>query len=106
MANGGEIKLRGPYATDCGMVALWDPASFQNVTDFDTWEPELVEDEDIERHIKVGAFVPLYIHSDGCFEVEVRVGGPGAFAVLSDRERQYLGPTSQAYLFRSQGALC
>ena len=38
-------------ATDAGMFGLWAPAAFGDIVDYDTWESELLEDEDIVRHI-------------------------------------------------------
>ena len=98
-----STSLRGVFATDAGMLALWDRQNFQAITDYETWEPELLEDEDIQRHILAGAYVPLYIHSDGAFGCEVRVGDTSAPAVLSTREQEYRFMTSQPYLFRSPG---
>ena len=53
--------LQGVFATDAGMLALWDRQNFQGITDYETWESELLEDEDIQHHIVAGAYVPLYI---------------------------------------------
>lgn len=87
------------------MFGVWDSRHFSNINDYDAWETELLEDEDIERHIIAGHFVPINIHSDGVFEFEVRVGETGAPGSLSAREKQYLTVSSEAYLFRSTGEL-
>ena len=98
--------LRGAYVTDAGMLALWIPTAFQGVTDYDTWERELLDNDDIQRHIRLGAFVPININSDGCFEVEVRVGAVGNRSVINERERKFLFVTSEPYLLRSQSKVC
>ena len=98
-----STSLRGVFATDAGMPALWDRQDFEGITGYETWEPELLEDEDIQRHILAGAYVPLYIRSDGAFGCEVRVGDTSSPAVLSTREQEYHFMTSQPYLFSSPG---
>jgi len=60
--------LRRVFATDSGMVAVWQPEQFHGIVDYDTWERELLEDADISRHIQNGAFVPLNVHADGAYE--------------------------------------
>ena len=98
--------LRQAFATDAGIHCLWNDTAFSGVNDYDTWEKELLDDADIERHIRAGDFVPLYIHSDGVVEIQVRVGSVEAPAVLSAREAKYLAVASEPYLFRSRGRLC
>lgn len=88
------------------MHCLWSDAAFSEVHDYDAWEKELLDDADIERHIRAGDFVPIYIHSDGVAEIEVRIGNVAVPAALSDREAKYLTVVSEAYLFRSRGSLC
>ena len=95
-------QLCRAFATASGMLALWEPHHFDGITDYDTWEPELLEDTDISRHIQQGAFVPINIHADGAFQCAVRVGTAGSPAVLSERERRYLVVSSEPYLFRSR----
>jgi hypothetical protein len=99
-------RIRGTYMTNSGMTCLWNPAAFIDVMDYDTWEAELLEDEDIRRHIRAGAFVPINIQSDGVYEIEVRVGTAADPAVLSEREAKYEFVASEPYLFRSTGRLC
>jgi len=92
--------ISGTFATDAGMLALWNGECFDGVVDYETWEQELLEDADIERYIRAGAFVPIYINSDGAFECVVRAADESGPACLSAREQQYQFMTSQSYLFR------
>jgi hypothetical protein len=91
--------------TDAGMFALWDREAFLGAVDYDSWEAELVEDEDIQRHIHAGHLVPIGIHSDGAFGFAARVGSVDAPAVPSERERRYLTVSSEPYRVRSPGRL-
>lgn len=93
-------------ATDAGMLALWDPAHFADVVDYDTWDQQLCEPEDVERHIRAEALVPLDIESDGCWGVLVRVGTWQQPARLTDHESEYRLVTSEPYAYRSEGATC
>lgn len=99
-------QLRKTFATDSGMLAIWDHLHFPNVVDYDTWEAQLLEDVDIAKHIDAGAFVPLYIHADGAFECDLRIGTTDVPAILTERENKYLLVLSEPYLFRSTGTLC
>ncbi|MFD4231230.1 hypothetical protein [Streptomyces sp. NPDC058545] len=90
-------------ATDAGMLALWAPQHFTDIVDYDTWDPQLGEDEDVERHIRTGALVPINIRSDGAFGVLVRIGGVGLLAQLTERESRHRLVTSDAYLLHSSG---
>ena len=101
-----STHLRGAFGTGCGMLALWSQPHFQGITDHETWERELLEDRDIGRQMRAGAFVPLDIHSDGLFECEVRVGDLLSPEIISPREKQYLFAAAEPYLFRSQGEAC
>jgi hypothetical protein len=94
---------RAPLVTDNGMWAVWDHARFAHVTSYETWEPELLEDADLLRHIEAGALVPIGIGGDGSFEFEVRVGSARAPAELSDRERRYLTVSSEPYRLVTAG---
>jgi hypothetical protein len=100
--------LGGVYATDSGMLCVWNPDPFASVVDYDTWEPELCEDEDILRHIKAGSLVPVGIHHglDGAFGVHLRVGDAEQPAELTEREAEYILGQSEPYRFRSTGRLC
>jgi hypothetical protein len=85
------------------MLVLWDPRRFEDVVDHETWEDELLEDEDIVRHIRAGSLVPLHVDGDGAFGVLVRVGTASAPATLTERERGHQLAASQPYLFVSGG---
>ncbi|MFD5323494.1 hypothetical protein [Streptomyces sp. NPDC127092] len=89
--------------TDAGMLVLWDSQRFEAVIDDDTWEDELLEDEDIVRHIQAGALVPLNVGGDGAFGVLVRSGTAAAPAGLTERETAHQLVASQPYLFVSRG---
>lgn len=97
---------RSTYSTDAGMHCVWDQSAFSSVSDYDSWERELLEDKDIERQIRAGSFVPLNIGSDGLMDIEIRVGTATSPAELNARETQYLIVRSEPYLLRSQGAIC
>ena len=90
------------FHTDSGMLALWDYSTYQHIEDYDTWEPEFVEDDDIARNIKNATYVPINIQSDGVFCVEVKFQEA---AQLSEREQNYLMVTSQPYLLRTDGKI-
>jgi hypothetical protein len=94
------MEWSGTIWTDSGMCALWDPASFPGIVDYDSWDAALGEDDRIARHIEAGAFVPVNIRSDGAFGALVRVG---ELAGLTDRETRYLFLASEPYLFVSSG---
>lgn len=90
-------------ATDAGMRALWNPARFTGITDYETWENALLEDDDITQRIRAGELVPVYIGSDGAFQFLVRIGTASQAPALTSRERQYLLVSSQPYLYLSDG---
>ncbi|MET9415354.1 hypothetical protein ABZY03_14455 [Streptomyces klenkii] len=96
-------EVPATVATDAGMLVLWDSQRFEAVVDYDTWEDELLEDEDIARHIQAGALVPLNVSSDGAFGVLVRSGTAASPAGLTERETAHLLVASQPYLFVSRG---
>ncbi|MER5401237.1 hypothetical protein [Streptomyces sp. NPDC002599] len=97
------VETVSTVATDAGMLALWDPRCFTGIVDYDTWDPQLGEDEDVERHIRIGALVPINIRSDGAFGVLVRTGEVGLPARLTERESRHRLVTSDAYLLHSSG---
>jgi len=101
-----ENKIRKTLATGSGIHCLWNPSYFSSITDYDSWEKELLEDEDILRSIKSGNFVPININSDGVFEFEVRVGTSELFQELSKREKKYLTISSEKYRYVSNGLAC
>ena len=94
-------QLRADLATDSGMLCVWDAQPFSGITDYDSWEKELCEDEDIIRHIQAGHFVPLNL-GDGAFAVELRQGSPDS---MNEREREYLLVPSRPYLLNSTGRI-
>jgi hypothetical protein len=106
MQVGISTSLRGTYVTNSGMLALWDPKHFAGIASYETWEAEMLEEDDIARHIEQGAYVPINIRSDVAFECEVRVGNENMPDELSPRESEYLAATSQPYLYRSHGNAC
>ena len=89
------------FQTDSGMLCIWDYNSFKHINDYDSWDKELCEDEDIQKHINSSKFVPLNL-GDGAFDVEIRFTEPS----FSDREREYLLVPSQPYKIVSDGQLC
>lgn len=93
------MEFSDTVATGAGMFGLWSPPSFRGVVDYGTWEAELLEDEDIGRHIRAGAFVPVNIHSDGAFQFLIRIGSVTLPAELTAREREFLVVSSEQYLF-------
>lgn len=97
------VEAVATVATDAGMLALWDPKRFTGIVDYDTWDAQLGEDEDIERHIRTGALAPINIRSDGAFGVVVRIGGVDQPAQLTERETRHCLVTSDAYLLQSSG---
>jgi hypothetical protein len=91
-------------ATDAGMHALWNPARFTGITDYQTWEDALLEDDDITEHVRAGELVPINIGSDGAFQFLVRIGTPDQAPALTSREKQHLLASSQPYLYLSDGS--
>jgi hypothetical protein len=95
--------VSGVVRTDAGMCALWSPASFHRVTDYGTWERELLDDGDIARHVRAGTVVPINIGSDGAFAVRVRASSGPENAVPTEREARFVLASSEPYLFETQG---
>lgn len=91
-------------ATGAGMHALWNPAGFTGITNYQTWEGALLEDDDITKRVRAGELVPINIGGDGAFQFLARVGTADHASALTSRERQYLAASSQAYLYRSGGS--
>lgn len=94
------IEIKALVRSDSGMLALWDAEPFADVVDYESWEPELCLDEDIQRHVEAGDLVPIDIGSDGAFEVLVRYGTEPA---LTEREAEHLLVSSEPYLLVSSG---
>ena len=91
--------------TDAGMLALWNPARFAAITGYQAWEDALLDDQDIERHIRTGDLAPITVGGDGAFAFLVRTGPPGAVA-LTSREQRHLLASSQPYRYLSEGMAC
>jgi hypothetical protein len=98
-----ESPMTGAVRTDSGMFMLWNPARFQQVVDYPTWERELLEDTDIERHIAARSLVPIGIGVGGSFGFTARAGSASAPATLDERELQYLVVSSEPYGLDSDG---
>jgi len=94
------MERRADLATDSGMHLLWGREHFPGVVDYDTWEPELLEDEDIERHIAAGHVVPIYIQADGVYAFTLRLDGD---ARLTPDEQKRVRRASPPYRFVSLG---
>ncbi len=45
--------------TDSWMLCLFNYDDFSHINDYDSWDKELCEDEDIMRNIDKGNFVPI-----------------------------------------------
>lgn len=85
-------------AADCGMWGLWSFDAYGYIDDYDKWDKLFCEDEDIEKQVLTGSFVPFYIHSDGVCSFVVKVDEP-----LSERESKFVCVKSEKYLFRAKG---
>ena len=97
------MELRAVIPTDSGMHVLWDRAHFAGVVDYGTWEQQLLDNVDIERHIASGHLVPINIHSDGAFAFTVRID-PSETPELSPDERDRVVVQSDGYRFVSRGS--
>ena len=93
----GTTDLLTSVATDSGLFALWAPGAFAHVVDLDSWESELLDDQDLIRHISAGHLVPINIGSDGVFGFGVRLGTSDHPAELTERERLHLVVSSEPY---------
>ncbi|NDZ77157.1 hypothetical protein G3I19_01180 [Streptomyces sp. SID10853] len=98
-----DLNVSVPVGTGAGMCALWQPESFAEVTDLDSWEDEIAEDAALVRHIAAGVFVPINIGADGAFQVSVR--GVSALGGLDEREQNYRLVSSTPYLLVSKGKI-
>lgn len=93
------MEFSDTVATGAGMFGLWSPPMFRGVVDYGTWEAELLEDQDIHRHVVDGVFVPINLQSDGAFHFLVRIGTPALPADLTVRESEFLVVSADPYLF-------
>lgn len=98
-------RIRKTLLTDSGMWAVWEPAYFPGIVDYDSWEKELLEDADIIRHIRAGAFVPINLHFDGAYDFELRIGTFAEPAELSQREKDLLTVSSLLYKLNVHGQI-
>jgi hypothetical protein len=100
--------IQGVYATDAGMVCLWDPQAFTMINSQETFEKELCEDADILRHIDAGHLVPINTDRgrDGAFDIIVRVGDTRSETALTEREKRYILAESMPYQFNCTGRIC
>ena len=97
-----SFLVKGVIHTDAGMLGIWDYSAFEHIEDYDSWDEELCEDEDIIRHIKTGEFVPIEL-GDGVFGIDIRFG---PISQMSDREREYLLVPARPYLLKTKGKVC
>ena len=100
------LRFRRSCSTGSGWCCVWDRDAFRNVAGYETWEAELLMDEDIRRHLRAGNLVPINGFSDGVYDTEVRIGSHQVTAVLTDEERAMVTRTSGTYRFTSAGHLC
>jgi hypothetical protein len=98
------MELSRLLATDAGMHVVWDRAHFGNVRDYASWERELLADEDIERHIRVGDLIPINIQSDGPFRITLRVASLTT-PTLTVEEARRIVVASEPYRFVGSGHL-
>jgi hypothetical protein len=101
---GKTLEFTTVAPTAAGMHALWDVAAFDKVDGYDAWADELEDDADIERHIKAGHFVPIYIHGDGVFCITVRADGQAMPALTSDEEQRVVA-RSAVYRLTTSGRI-
>ena len=102
---GGLAETSVAARTDAGMLALWNPARFADITSYQAWERALLDEQDIARRVHAGDLAPVSIGADGAFAFTVRAGPPGAVA-LTSREQRYLRASSRPYLYVSAGVAC
>lgn len=98
-------EVAGVVHTDAGATALWNAPAFAAITAYDSWERELLEDEDLDRHIAAGHLVPITRGSDGVFNIVARVGNAATRAQLTDRENQFCLVATQTYPFEATGTV-
>ena len=98
------MELSRLLATDAGMHVVWDRAHFESVRDYASWERELLEDEDIERHIRAGDLIPINIQRDGTFRITLRVAS-STTPTLTAEEARRIVVASEPYRFVGSGHL-
>ena len=100
MIKVGTAGGRARIMTDAGFFAVWDPACFHGIDDFETWESEVFDE--LERHEDAGAIVSFH-DADGRYDVVVRIGSAGEPAELDEHESRYRTTTTGPCLFKSSG---
>ncbi|HEY7222817.1 MAG TPA: hypothetical protein VH561_04275 [Micromonosporaceae bacterium] len=98
------VKMDCLASTDAGVIAIWDPAAFTHIDGYEMRKTELLEDEDIVRHIDAGRLVPINIGGDGAWRIRIRLGDDHpTTAGISQREQRCVVVSSQPYPFVSTG---
>jgi hypothetical protein len=97
-----RMELTATLMTDAGMLVVWDRAYFAEVLDYDTWSKELEDDQAIRQHIRSGHIVPINIHSDGVWAINVRAEGD-SMPRLSKAEEDRVMVQSEPYRFACRG---
>lgn len=92
------ITIEKAIPTSSAMWGLWDYEEYKTVVTYEDWHALFCENEAIKEQVSKAKFVPIYIHSDGCYQFKVKIDEP-----LSSREKQYVFMQSQEYLFESSG---
>lgn len=93
-----STMIEKAVSTSCGMWGLWDYEEYRTVVTYEDWDALFCENDAMKQQIAKAKFVPINIHSDGCFQFRVKIN-----KTLSDREKQYVFMQSQEYLFESSG---
>lgn len=105
MATTAEIAVRETLRTGLGMFALWNRNDFAGIVDYETWRPELGDDQAIERQAAQGTLIPIRVSSFNPYTFEIRVGSPGAPAELTQEEKRSVADIDGPFPFRSLGGL-
>jgi hypothetical protein len=96
------MELTATLTTGSGMHLVWDRVHFAGVRDYPSWERELLDDQDIKRHISAGHVVPVNIQSDGAFVISVRAD-VGLLPGLHPQEKGHVVAVSGSYRFECLG---
>ncbi len=105
MTTAAGIVVRETLKTGLGMFALWNRNDFAAIVDYETWKPQLGDDEAIERQVAKGTLIPIKVHSFAPHIFEIRVGSPDMSAVLTPAESRSVTDLSGPFPFRSLGGL-
>jgi hypothetical protein len=71
----------------------------------ESWEDELLMPEDVSRHIRAGALIPINGFADGGYDIEVRVGSAHDLATLDATLTARVERTSLPFRLVSHGTL-